>query len=75
MKCEFQYCIYNKRDGCVLDEIGIDALGMCDACIIISVDSEFLGREKERQLAEIERRQPSSLSSTVQKGSNMGKTV
>jgi len=35
MKCENEYCIYNKDYLCILDEINIDSLGMCDSCILL----------------------------------------
>jgi len=34
----------------------MNSLGMCDDCIIVSLDGDFLEAEKERQLAEIEER-------------------
>ena len=55
MKCEVDYCIYNREFLCTVDEIDINALGMCDACIIISFDKAFLEKEKKRQLDELEK--------------------
>jgi len=62
MKCEFEYCIYNENFECVADNPGIDSLGMCDACIVISLDKVFLEKEKQRQLLEIEQRWAESIS-------------
>ena len=56
MKCAFDYCIYNKNFMCVLDEVEIDNAGMCETCIIVSLDTEFLESEKERQLRETDSR-------------------
>ena len=56
MKCENDYCIYNKDNTCILGEMSIDSLGMCDACITISLDEGFLKAEKTRQLGELETR-------------------
>jgi len=56
MKCEVEYCVYNRDFVCILDEPEINSLGMCSACIIISLDKIFLEKEKERQLREIETR-------------------
>ena len=56
MKCEFEYCIYNRDLDCMIDEPTINSLGMCDACIILSLDKNFLEKEKERQLREMENR-------------------
>jgi hypothetical protein len=53
LKCDNDYCIYNKKQQCILDEVGIDAIGMCDSCIILSLDEELLDAEKTRQLREI----------------------
>jgi len=50
MKCEVDYCIYNRNFSCILNKIQIDSTGMCEECILISiskVDLEFL---KEKQL-------------------------
>ena len=54
MKCEFDYCMYNKDFECMVDDLEINSLGMCDACIVISLDKEFLEKEKQRQLSELE---------------------
>ena len=54
MKCENEYCIYNKDYLCILDEINIDSLGMCDSCILLKLEKDFLTNEKEKQLNEIE---------------------
>ena len=56
MKCELDYCIYNQKFFCILDSVSINGLGMCDDCIIVSLDEKFLESEKERQLCEIESR-------------------
>jgi len=56
MKCEFLYCIYNQNRNCLLDEIEINSLGMCEECIIVSLDDQFLEIEKAQQLKEIETR-------------------
>jgi len=34
----------------------MDALGMCEECILVLLDDEFLEHEKKRQRAEIEAR-------------------
>ena len=50
MECENDYCIYNRKSRCVLDKISINSLGMCDDCIMIELDEEFLEAEKARQI-------------------------
>ena len=54
MKCEFSYCVYNEEFTCILDEIQIDALGMCEACEIVAVPKETLEKYKKKRLKEIE---------------------
>jgi len=50
MKCEFVYCIYNEDSLCVLEEIRINALGMCEECIMVTIAEEKLKIMKERDL-------------------------
>ena len=49
MKCDFDYCIYNRDFICILEEISINSLGMCEECIMIELDEGFLEAEKECQ--------------------------
>ena len=53
MNCEFDYCIYNKEDVCILDNIGINQLGMCDSCEIVTISEKNLEKSKEKRLKEI----------------------
>jgi len=54
MKCEFDYCIYNMGFVCILDEIQINSLGMCETCEIVIVPKEKLEEYKRKRLKEIE---------------------
>jgi hypothetical protein len=54
MRCEFSFCIYNKNAKCILDEVEINAFGMCDDCIIVSVNADFIDAEKEKYLLMID---------------------
>ena len=56
MVCAFDYCIYNRNLNCILGNVEINSVGMCDDCIVVSLDEVFLEAEKERQLQEIEKR-------------------
>ena len=56
MKCACDYCVYNRDSLCILDSPEINSLGMCDSCIVISLDQALLEREKELQLRELESR-------------------
>jgi len=31
MKCEFNYCIYNKANVCQLTDVSVNEFGMCDS--------------------------------------------
>jgi len=48
MTCEFNHCIYNKNFKCIVEEIEINGLGMCDTCITVSLNYEFLEKEKQK---------------------------
>ena len=54
IKCECDYCVYNRHSECIAEEIEVNSLGMCAECITISFDKDFLEQEKERQLREFE---------------------
>ncbi|MCL2566341.1 MAG: hypothetical protein FWE24_11150 [Defluviitaleaceae bacterium] len=56
MNCANIYCIYNRRFECILDEINLDSIGMCDDCIMVNLDEYLLEAEKERQFLEFEKR-------------------
>lgn len=53
MKCQAEYCIYNKGDRYTLENPQVDFAGMCAKCIFLSLDRGFLESEKERQLKEL----------------------
>ena len=57
MKCELEYCLYNKNLKCTVEEVKINSLGMCDEATIISLDKEFIEAEKETQLLAIKIRE------------------
>jgi hypothetical protein len=54
MKCDFTHCIYNKARICLLDEVCIDTLGMCDSCEIVTIPEAELTEYKEKRLRVIE---------------------
>ena len=56
MKCELDYCIYNNNGNCLVTKISINDVGMCDACIIVTLEKDYLQTEKRRQLSELEAR-------------------
>ena len=36
--CELELCLSNQRSQCALEEVGINAYGMCGACVLPAVD-------------------------------------
>ncbi len=58
MQCEAIYCIYQDGSSCVLENTRINALGMCEECIVVQLDDGFLKEEKVRQRKEIKDRLP-----------------
>jgi len=54
VQCGFDYCVYNRWHECVLDEVQINQLGMCDSCELVTVPKEHLEKYKKRRLKEIE---------------------
>ena len=55
MNCEFDYCIYNNVSACILDEIQMDSLGMCDSCEVVTIPEEDLKKYKEERLEKIDK--------------------
>ena len=55
MKCEFDYCVYNKEFICTLDKIQINSLGRCEACEVVALPKENLEKYKKKRLKQIER--------------------
>ncbi|MCL2575248.1 MAG: hypothetical protein FWE33_02330 [Defluviitaleaceae bacterium] len=53
MQCENAFCVYNTHYQCCFSTIEINSLGMCENCIIISLDDIFLEAEKEKQRANL----------------------
>lgn len=56
MRCEVELCIYNRNYECICDITELNSVGMCEECILVSLDKTFLEAEKERQLEKIEER-------------------
>ena len=56
MKCGVEYCLYNRDFKCICSVTQLNSLGMCDECILVSIDQDFLKAEKERQLKKIRER-------------------
>ncbi len=55
MECELEVCIYNHDWHCKLQKVSINSLGMCEACITVYLDKQWLDGERQRQLADLEK--------------------
>ncbi len=55
MNCENRFCIYCNSAKCTLNEINIDSMGMCGACIIIDLDDDILKPVKRKILEQCEK--------------------
>ena len=53
MKCEVDYCVYNRDCACILDKIEIDSVGMCGACEFVAIPAEILEKHKADRLKTI----------------------
>ena len=47
MKCEFTYCVHNENGFCLLEEIAVNAWGMCEECILVDISEADLRAGKE----------------------------
>ena len=56
MTCENIFCIYQKNNKCVLEEINLDITGTCADCIYMNIGQKRLNELKENQLRNIENR-------------------
>ena len=54
MICENIFCIYQRKDQCVLKEISLDITGACAHCIYVDIGQKMLEEMKENQLQNIE---------------------
>jgi len=55
MKCDFKYCIYNENYMCILNEPQINAFGICEECILVSISDIELTALKKEQLKHLEK--------------------
>lgn len=49
-ECVFSLCLYHSNSRCLLENMGINELGMCDACVIVSLDGDLIKNAKKKQL-------------------------
>ncbi|MBP3706821.1 MAG: hypothetical protein J6J13_06220 [Clostridia bacterium] len=50
MECQNMFCIYQKRDKYILDEISLDISGRCECCIYPDVEEDILNVAKMKLL-------------------------
>lgn len=55
MICEFPFCIYNKDNKCTIDEVRINAYGVCDCALYPTIDKMYLDYCKKKELKLYER--------------------
>lgn len=48
MECDQKFCIYNEKSVCLLDEQSINAAGMCESCITITMEEGILYHLKNK---------------------------
>ena len=46
MKCENEFCIYQEKGNCILDEISLDIIGQCTDCIYVNIPNKQLEKLK-----------------------------
>lgn len=51
MKCEYMLCIYHSDNACILDDIEVNSVGMCESCITVNIPEEYVMKERETALA------------------------
>ncbi len=56
MTCENIFCIYQRDNKCVLEEINLDITGVCADCIYVDIAPGKLKELKENRLRNIESR-------------------
>ncbi len=54
MICENDYCIYWDKNECILNEIHLNNMGVCESCISITIPEKELKRFRKEQLEQIE---------------------
>lgn len=54
MECENEFCIYWKKNQCILDEISLDILGCCRNCIYVAIEEETMQRERDKLLQRLQ---------------------
>lgn len=56
MNCENLLCIYQRDGECMLTEISIDRMGVCENCLYPDYDKVYVEYEKSKLLMELDSR-------------------
>lgn len=54
MYCSNMLCIYCRKNKCILDEISIDEIGVCEDFTLVDIPEQTLQRYKDKQLIRLE---------------------
>lgn len=54
LSCENEFCIYWKKNQCVLDKISLDNQGVCQACIHVTISDDQLDTLRKKLLDTLE---------------------
>ncbi len=54
MKCQNTFCVYWKKNKCILEEISLDISGQCEDCILIDMDEKFLEEQRKKLLDKLD---------------------
>lgn len=46
--CENRLCIYWEENACILSGVSMDSLGMCEECILVSLEDEELDKKRKQ---------------------------
>lgn len=48
MNCENNFCVYWEDENCILDNVSLDVLGCCKACILVEISDQDLKQARNR---------------------------
>ena len=50
MVCTNKFCVYCENEKCILKEISIGTLGICEEFILVDIEDDILSARKEMML-------------------------
>ncbi len=54
LSCQNEFCVYQNRGNCVLENIQLDIQGNCMECIYVNINEKILNTLKEKHLKKLE---------------------